>query len=72
MSVPALDGCFTWGHTVAHALQMAEEAIQLYLEALQEDGEPLPPDNPHVSLDMAEKAEALVTKLAITEPLPVA
>jgi predicted RNase H-like HicB family nuclease len=72
VSVPALDGCFTWGKTVAHALRMAEEAIQLYLETLQDEGEPIPPDIPHVSLDMTETAEALVRKVTIGEAAPVA
>lgn len=71
VSVPALDGCFTWGRTVAHALQMAEEAIGLYLEALEDEGDPIPPDIPRVSLDMTEAAEALVYKLAVKEAAPV-
>ncbi len=72
VSVPALDGCFTWGKTVPHALQMAEEAIQLYLEVLQEDGDPIPPDSPQVSFDMAAATEALVYKLTVREAAAVA
>lgn len=41
-SVPAVPGCHTWGHDLAEALAMAEEAIELYLECLKEDGE-VPP-----------------------------
>ncbi len=70
--VPALDGCFTWGKTVPHALQMAEEAIQLYLEVLQEDGEPIPRDTRRVSFDMATATEALVYKLTVREAATVA
>ena len=39
VSVPALPGCHTWGHDLAEAARMAEEAIELYLECLQDDGE---------------------------------
>ena len=34
--VPALPGCITFGETIEEALQMAKEAIQLYLEELTE------------------------------------
>lgn len=39
---PALRGCRTWGHTKAEAFQYVQEAVELYLEALIEDGEPIP------------------------------
>lgn len=32
VTVPALPGCFTWGTTVAEALEMARDAIATYLE----------------------------------------
>lgn len=67
VSAPALSGCFTWGDNIAHALQMAEEAIALYLEVLQEDGEAMPEDTGEVCLDMSETSEALVVKLAVRE-----
>ncbi len=34
VKVPALDGCFTQGDTVAEALTNAKEAIACYLEGL--------------------------------------
>jgi antitoxin HicB len=37
--VPALPGCFTQGETIEEAMEMAEEAISLYLESLKLDGE---------------------------------
>lgn len=67
VSVPALSGCFTWGDNIAHALQMAEEAIGLYLEVLEEDGEAVPEDAREVRLDMTEASEALVLKLSVRE-----
>ena len=43
--VPSLPGCVTWGNTVEHALEMAQEAIEGYIAVLQEEGEPVPDDN---------------------------
>ncbi len=42
VSVPALPGCHTQGETVEEAVAMAKEAIELYLETLRDDGQPLP------------------------------
>ena len=44
VSVPALKGCHTQGETLAEALLMAEDAMRLYLEVLEEDGKPIPED----------------------------
>lgn len=45
VSVPALPGCMTFGETVEHAIQMAKEAIELYIEELHERGEEIPDDS---------------------------
>jgi predicted RNase H-like HicB family nuclease len=42
VSVPALPGCFTQGDSFDGAFRMAEDAIELWLEALAADGVPLP------------------------------
>ncbi len=42
--VPSLPGCITYGETVDHAITMAREAIELYLESLKAHGEELPTD----------------------------
>lgn len=42
VSVPALPGCFTWGRTQRQALSRAKEAVQGYLEVLEEAGDPIP------------------------------
>jgi antitoxin HicB len=43
--VPALPGCITYGETIDEAIQMAKEAISLYVEDLTERGEPIPGDS---------------------------
>ena len=40
--VPDLPGCLAHGDSAAEALESARDAIQLYLEDIQECGEPLP------------------------------
>lgn len=42
VTVPALPGCITYGEDIDEAINMAKEAIELYIEALQERGEPIP------------------------------
>jgi predicted RNase H-like HicB family nuclease len=41
---PALEGCNTWGRTYEEAVANAEDALALYLETLDQLGEPLPED----------------------------
>jgi antitoxin HicB len=45
VSVPALPGCITYGEDVDEAIAMAREAIELYIEELQERGEIVPDDS---------------------------
>lgn len=42
VSVPALPGCCTQGETYEEALEMAGDAITLWLEALAIQGKPIP------------------------------
>ena len=42
-SCPSLPGCISQGRSRAEALTNITEAIQLYLESLQEHGEAVPP-----------------------------
>ena len=39
---PALEGCNTWGKTYEEAVKHAEEALELYLETLNELGKSAP------------------------------
>jgi len=36
--VPSLPGCITYGDSIDHAIEMAREAIDLYLESLKANG----------------------------------
>lgn len=42
VTVPSLPGCVTYGETVEEAIEMAKEAIELYLESLAAHGEEIP------------------------------
>ncbi len=42
VTVPTLPGCITFGDTVQDAIEMAREAIELYLESLVAHGEEIP------------------------------
>ena len=42
VTVPALPGCITYGENIDHAIEMAKEAIELYIEELQERGDIIP------------------------------
>lgn len=44
VEVPSLPGCISQGKTRDEALTNIEEAIALYLEFLQDQGEPVPED----------------------------
>jgi predicted RNase H-like HicB family nuclease len=43
VTVPDLPGCFSAGSNLDEALLMAREAIELHLEGLIEEGQPVPP-----------------------------
>ena len=45
VNVPALPGCVTYGNNIDHAMSMAREAIELYVETLQAEGDPVPDDS---------------------------
>lgn len=42
VTVPALPGCVTEGDTYEEALEMAHDAISLYVQSLIDDGLPIP------------------------------
>lgn len=44
-TVPSLPGCITFGESIEHAIDMAKEAIELYIEELNDRGEEIPDDS---------------------------
>ena len=42
VTVPTLPGCITFGETIEESIEMAKEAIELYIESLKGDGEEIP------------------------------
>ncbi len=42
VSVPALPGCFTQGHSLDECRDRAAEAIAVHIAGLEADGEPVP------------------------------
>jgi predicted RNase H-like HicB family nuclease len=45
--VPDLPGCISVGDTLAEVEQMIREAIELHLEGMLLDGDPIPPPETH-------------------------
>jgi antitoxin HicB len=45
VTVPALPGCITYGENIDHALEMAKEAIELYVTELKVKGLEIPDDS---------------------------
>ena len=56
ITVPLLPGCISEGDTKKEALANIKEAIELYIESLQEDGEPIPTE---------ESVEEAVVEVAV-------
>lgn len=52
--VPDLPGCTSCGDSVAELRENVKEAVSLYLDALREDGEPVP--SPTSSAEVVEAA----------------
>lgn len=55
VTCPALPGLVTQGHTLEEARAMAVDAIQGYLEILQEDGLAIPPSEEHTAAPIREE-----------------
>jgi len=56
VTVPLLPGCISEGDTKEEAIANIKEAIELYMESLQADGEPIPSE---------EAAEEAVIEVAV-------
>jgi len=58
VTVPTLPGCVTYGETVDEAIVMAREAIELYIEHLQEKGEEIPTEEGLLEYTLTVEAHA--------------
>ena len=70
--VPALPGCHSQGETLAEALLMAQEAIEVYVEELEAAGEPVPEDVEDVTVSTRESDEVIVMKVPVGRKAEVA
>jgi predicted RNase H-like HicB family nuclease len=52
--VPSLPGCHSDGRTRAEAIERVKEAIEVYIEALEEDNLPVPEESPYYELVSVE------------------
>jgi predicted RNase H-like HicB family nuclease len=53
VNVPALPNIHTYGHTVEEALSNAQEAIELYLSVLRDEGLAMPDDVTTATVEVA-------------------
>lgn len=56
--VPSLPGCITYGDTIEEAINMAKEAIELYIESLKTHGEEVPTEDGTLEYTLTVKANA--------------
>jgi predicted RNase H-like HicB family nuclease len=54
--VPSLPGCHSDGRTREEAIERVKEAIEVYIEALEQDDLPVPEDSSHYELVSVEAA----------------
>jgi antitoxin HicB len=58
VTVPTLPGCVNYGDTIEEAVEMAREAIELYLENLREHGEEVPTEEDTLEYTLSVEAHA--------------
>jgi antitoxin HicB len=56
--VPALPGCLTFGDSIEEAIEMAKEAIELYIESLAARGKEIPLEEDRIETTITVKANA--------------
>ncbi len=56
--VPSFPGCVTFGDTIEEAIEMAKEAIELYIESLQAHGEDIPTEKDTLEYTLTVEAYA--------------
>jgi len=58
VTVPSLPGCVTYGATIEEAIEMAKEAIELYIESLRAHHEEVPTEDGVLEYTLTIKANA--------------
>jgi predicted RNase H-like HicB family nuclease len=56
--VPSLPGCVTYGNNIEEAIEMAKEAIELYIESLKDHGEEVPTEESTLEYTLTVEAHA--------------
>lgn len=56
--VPSLPGCLTFGNTIEEALEMAKEAIDVYIENLISRGKEIPIEEDQIEATVTVEANA--------------
>jgi len=56
--VPALPGCLTFGDSIEEAIEMAKEAIELYIESLAARGKEIPLEEDRIETTITVKAKS--------------
>jgi len=56
--VPSLPGCVTYGDTIEEGIEMAKEAIALYIESLKKHGEEIPTEEGTLEYTLTVEAHA--------------
>ena len=56
--VPSLPGCVTYGENIEEAMEMAKEAIELYIESLKEHDEEIPTEEGTLEYTLTMEARA--------------
>ena len=67
VSFPDVDGCFTSGKTMAEALEMAQDALNLMLMDMEDDGDAIPTPSDIKSIRCAENEVASLIRADTTE-----
>ena len=56
--VPSLPGCLTFGDSIEEALEMAKEAIEVYIESLDSRGKEIPIEEDRIEATVTVEANA--------------
>ncbi|MFB3765514.1 MAG: type II toxin-antitoxin system HicB family antitoxin [Methanotrichaceae archaeon] len=58
VTVPSLPGCLTFGDTIEEAIEMAKEAIEVYIESLVARGKEIPTEENQIETIVTVEANA--------------